>query len=219
MRHSPALPGRRRAPTARASLPALIGAALCLSTTSCGSDSTAPAGSPALAPPASSAAAPTASGTPGTSAAPASPALPAACAGASLTVTTSPWVGTAGHGGFALQFRNHSAAACTLTGYPGVAALTAAGRQAVQATRTLRGYQQGGLPPGATTPPTVMLAPGQTAAAGLEWIENPGPGQASCPAYPAILVTPPGTTTSARLPAPHLYLCRDLQIHPVTSRR
>jgi hypothetical protein len=67
-------------------------------------------------------------------------------------------------------------------------------------------------------PPTVALAPGQTAAAGLEWIENAGPGQARCPVYPAILVTPPNTTASTRLTAGHLNLCRDLQVHPVTTR-
>lgn len=136
---------------------------------------------------------------PGSPATRATSAAAAPCAGADLSVTRTAWVGTAGHGGFALLFRNDSTTACTLTGYPGVAALTATGRQAAQATRTLHGYQQGGLPPGVSMPPTVALAPGQSAAAGLEWIENAGPGQASCPVYPAILVTPPNTTASTRL--------------------
>ncbi len=192
---------------------ALAGAGLCVAAAGCASGGAAGPGPETSA---ASAPAPAASGTPA-SVTPAIAAAPAACAGADLTVTRSPWVGTAGHGGFTLLFRNDSAAACTLTGYPGVAALTAAGAQAAQAARTLRGYQQGGLPPGVTVPPTITLAPGQTAAAGLEWIENAGPGQATCPAYPAILVTPPDTTASTRIRADHLYLCRDLQVHPVTA--
>ena len=125
-----------------------------------------------------------------------------------------------GHGGLELLFRNDSGAPCTMTGYPGVAALTAAGRQAVQAHRTLRGYQ-GGLPYGVNVPPTVTLAPGQVSYAHVEWVEA---GGTSCPSYPAILVTPPNTTVSTRLNVagangPGFYLCASLEVHPVTSEK
>ncbi len=139
-----------------------------------------------------------------------------ACTDAELTVSTGPFAGTLGHGGFSVTLNNHSTTSCTLTGYPGVDALTATGQQAVQASRTLRGYQ-GGLPTGGNTPPVVTLEPGRSAVAGVEWIEVPTGSQTSCPSYPAILVTPPNTTGPTRLPAPHLYLCRDLEVHPVTS--
>jgi hypothetical protein len=128
-----------------------------------------------------------------------------------------------GHGGFELMFRNDSGATCTMTGYPGVAALTAAGRQAVQAYRTLRGYQ-GGLPPSVNVPPTVTLAPGHASYAHVEWVEAEVNGETSCPSYPAILVTPPNTTVSTRLKVAGangtgIYLCASLEVHPVTSEK
>lgn len=205
--------------------PALTCAALCMSTAACGSGSATASHQPSSAPPAVGAAS-----TPTSTASPASGSLgatspttpPAACPGIGLTVTRGSWIGTLGHGGFELRFHNHSRATCTMTGYPGVAALTVAGQQAVQAHRTLRGYQ-GGLPSGMTVPPTVTLAPGQTSYARVEWIENPVNSETSCPSYPAILVTPPNTTVSTRLKVSGasgngIYLCASLEVHPVTAK-
>ena len=140
-------------------------------------------------------------------------AAPSPCTGAGLAVTVGTWNGAGGHGSLPLVFRNMSGAACTLTGYPGVAALAANGRQAVQATRTLRGYS-GGLPNGTTDMPMLTLQPRDMARAVLEWLESPPPG-VTCLTYPAILVTPPNTTRSTRLPASHLSVCRNFQVHPV----
>jgi hypothetical protein len=122
-------------------------------------------------------------------------------------VTVGLNIGAGGHGGVVVSFTNISPAACTLHGYPQVAALDAAGRPVVKAAHTLLGYLYG-LRSGSRVP-TVTLKPGATAGAGLEWIENPAePGQSSCPTYHSVLVTPPNTVTSVQQPIAHLYLCR-----------
>jgi Protein of unknown function (DUF4232) len=143
------------------------------------------------------------------------PAGQATCTGADLIVTVGPWNGAGGHGSLPLRFRNTSAAACSITGYPGVAALSTDGREAVQAARTVRGYS-GGLPSGAGIP-VVSVPPGWTAMAVAEWIETPTTAGATCVSYPAVLVTPPNTTHSTRVSVSHLSVCRDLQVHPVQS--
>jgi hypothetical protein len=129
-------------------------------------------------------------------------------------VTVGLNIGAGGHGGVVVSFTNISPAACTLHGYPQVAALDAAGRPVVKAAHTLLGYLYG-LRSGSRVP-TVTLKPGATAGAGLEWIENPAePGQSSCPTYHSVLVTPPNTVTSVQQPIAHLYLCRDFEVHPI----
>jgi hypothetical protein len=112
-----------------------------------------------------------------------------------------------------LVFTNESQATCSLSGYPGVAGLDAQGVQVVQAQRTLNGYL-GGLPPGTTAPPTVSLAPGQTASAVVEGTDMPLGSATSCPSYPALLVTPPDLTDSVHLEAA-LPGCSPIQVHPV----
>lgn len=141
------------------------------------------------------------------------PSLPA-CTSAQLTVTAS-WVpGAGGHRGDTLHFTNRSGGACGLTGYPGVAVLGAGGEQLIQATRTLGGYLGGMRSEGPI--PVVQLAPGQGAAAMIEWIENPQEGQTTCPSYTSILVTPPNTYQSTELKlATRMYFCARLEIHPV----
>lgn len=140
----------------------------------------------------------------------------ASCSADQLTVTTGPWEGAGGHGGFPLLFTNRSTTSCTLVGYPGAAVLNSAGQQVMQAVRTPSGYE-GGLSPGTTTSPVITVPPGQTAAARLEWIENPqAPQQTSCPSYGSVIVTPPNTYRSTELHAPSpIYLCTGLEIHPV----
>lgn len=145
-----------------------------------------------------------------------SPSGAPSCTGGQLTLSTSAKTGAGGHGGYELYFNNSSAAPCTLTGYPSVAALTDGGQQSAHATETPRGYL-GGLPPGDSAIPVVTLQPGQSAAAGLEWIENPQNGETTCPDYHRILVTPPNTTNSVPLAVPQLFLCAYLEVHPVQA--
>jgi Protein of unknown function (DUF4232) len=118
-----------------------------------------------------------------------------------------------GHEDQVILFTNQSKSICTLSGYPGVAGLDAQGNQVVQAERTLDGYL-GGLQNDATTPPTVTLAPGQTASAIVEGTDNPVGSAISCPNYPALLVTPPNLTYSVRLTV-GLPGCSPIEVHPV----
>jgi len=118
-----------------------------------------------------------------------------------------------GHEGVVVLFRNTSAAACVLAGYPGVAALDATGRQVAQAERTPSGYL-GGMETGSTTPRAVTLGPGATASALVEGTDVPEGTATSCPTYAALLVTPPTSTRSQRLTA-SLPGCSPLQVHPV----
>ncbi|HTZ43756.1 MAG TPA: DUF4232 domain-containing protein [Jatrophihabitans sp.] len=221
-----------RAPTAVLAALAVVPLALLAGCQSGGGDAhigansgppviTSPAGSstPPSTPPASTTAASTTpASTTAAGGAPAStgpaPSGPAACAGSAISVREQPGQGAAGHLGVALYFTNVSAGTCTLTGYPGVALLTAAGHQAMQAERTPRGYLTSGLPAGSDRIPTVTLAPHETARAGLEWEDVPR-GDASCGDYPALLVTPPNTTRSTKLAVGGIHVCQKLQIHPV----
>jgi hypothetical protein len=89
------------------------------------------------------------------------------------------------HADAVVTFTNTGSASCRIQGYPGVAALNAAGKQIRQAARAT------GL-----KIPLVTLAPGQTASAEITG------NTASCtkPAsVPGLLVTAPGQRTSTRL--------------------
>ena len=136
-----------------------------------------------------------------------------ACTGSQIAVTPGQWGGATGHIGGAVLFRNTSRSTCSLYGYPGVAGLDSAGRQEVQATRSPRGFI-GGLPTPTSHPRTVVLAPGAVASAVVEGVDVPSGGATSCPSYPSILVTPPGTRSST-----HLNLavpgCGGIEVHPV----
>jgi hypothetical protein len=118
-----------------------------------------------------------------------------------------------GHQDQVILFTNRSQSTCSLSRYPGVAGLDSQGNQVVQAERTLSGYL-GGLLNGATTPPTVTLAPGQAASATVEGTDNPIGSATSCPLYPALLVTPPNFTESVRVSV-GLPGCSPLEVHPV----
>ncbi|MGO9875966.1 MAG: DUF4232 domain-containing protein [Acidimicrobiia bacterium] len=111
-----------------------------------------------------------------------------------------------------LRFENTKAPTCDLTGYPGVAGLDAAGRQVVQAARTLHGFI-----PGVQTgqrPPVVVLADGQSASGFVEGTDVPEGNDHACPTYPRLLVTPPNTTQSVRIDM-SMPGCSPVQVHPV----
>jgi hypothetical protein len=104
----------------------------------------------------------------------------------------------AGSIGQTILFTNISQSPCTMTGYPGVAALDAQGNQVVQARRELRGML-GGLQNSGTPLPVVTLLPGDPASAEVEGDDVPIGTETSCPVYPSFLVTPPGETYSATI--------------------
>jgi len=135
------------------------------------------------------------------------------CTFSQLSVSAGQAAAGVGHVGVPLVLRNVGASTCTLTGYPGVAALDAQGNQAAQAQRTPGGYL-GGLPAGTTVPIVVTLAPGQAASAMVEGTDVPTGTATSCPQYPALLVTPPNTTQSVRVTAA-LPGCSPIEVHPV----
>lgn len=139
------------------------------------------------------------------------------CTLSELAVTAGSTGAGLGHAGGPILFTNTGAAECSLYGYPGVAGLDAAGHQVVQARRTSSGYL-GGLQTGADRPPTVDLAPGQTASAFVEGTDVPygTPPPPSCPRYAGLLVTPPTATQSVRL-AMTLPGCSGLEVHPVLA--
>lgn len=121
-----------------------------------------------------------------------------------------------GHVALPLLFTNDGTATCTLSGYPGVAALDSSGAQVAQAQRTPQGYL-GGLEGYSGGPlPVVSLAPGQTASAMVEGTDNPAGTATSCVTYAALLVTAPDTTTSVRVDSA-LPGCSALEVHPVVE--
>lgn len=136
---------------------------------------------------------------------------PAPCANGDLATATGRASAGMGHVGVVLVFTNTSAHACTLFGYPGVAALDAAGRQVSQAVRTRSGYLGGSY-----ALRQVRLAPGGKASTVVEGSDVPSGDATSCPTYPQLLVTAPGLTrstpVSTRMPG-----CSPLQVHPVVA--
>ncbi|HVC14496.1 MAG TPA: DUF4232 domain-containing protein [Acidimicrobiales bacterium] len=135
------------------------------------------------------------------------------CTFADLSISHGQGGAGLGHEGGPLLFKNTGSSTCTLSGYPGVAALNATGQQVSQAQRSPNGYL-GGMETGSTAPPVVTLAPGATASALVEGTDVPEGTASSCPTYPALLVTPPTSTHSQRVTLP-LPGCSPLQIHPV----
>jgi len=134
----------------------------------------------------------------------------AACAAGQVSVSLGQGTAGLGHAGFTLLFTNTGTAPCALTGYPGAALVAAGGRQ-LQVRRTPNGYL-GGLSATAKANPVVRLAPRQAASALLEGLDSTSSG-GPCPAYDALLVTPPNSTVTSRL-ARTVSICRP-QVHPV----
>ena len=133
------------------------------------------------------------------------------CTGAQLKIGTGEGQGGAGHGGFPLEFRNTSGHACTLSGYPGLDAISKKGTVLVHAERTESGYLAG-APAGRT----VTVQPGQYASAFVEWVDMDSHGGA-CKNSHSIAVTAPNTYRTVHR-AIHVGRC-ELQVHPVTAGR
>lgn len=143
------------------------------------------------------------------------PSRSSQCAFSQLRVGAGSTQAAAGHVGVVLVFTNTARYTCTLAGYPGVAGLNDSGQQVLQATRTPQGYL-GGLGGGATSPPTVNLAGGQSASAIVEGTDIPASNSNTCPTYSGLLVTPPNLTQSARI-SNLISSCSGLQVHPVVT--
>jgi hypothetical protein len=113
-----------------------------------------------------------------------------------------------------LHFKNKlQAHSCTTYGYPGVAVLTAAGKQKYQAVRTPSGYA-GGLQSGRKAP-HITLKPGQEATAVIEAASR-RLGGTTCPSYGSILITAPNTYRSADR-ALRLFTCKSPDVHPLIA--
>lgn len=86
---------------------------------------------------------------------------------------------------------NTGSSACTVLGWPGVAALDGSGDQAYQAARA------------GSSGAKITLRPGAAAAGVLYAVTSLGPsgsGAPSCPSTPRLLVTPPNETHSTQVP-------------------
>ena len=159
-------------------------------------------------------------GTGGTSAAPTNAPIARGlpeCSGGQIKVTTASQGAAMSHSGLILIFTNTGNNTCSLTGYPGASLPDSTGTP-WNATRTMFGYMGGAQ--GYSTPPTVNLAPGNSASAVLEWASMPVGGgsadSADCPGLDSVhlLVTPPNTQATATFP-PLTSTCQEFQIHPV----
>jgi hypothetical protein len=107
------------------------------------------------------------------------------------------------HADSVITFTNVSSATCRTQGYPGVAALDAAGHQLKQAVRGRASTGQ---------LPLIVLAPGQAASAEITG------NTASCTTLTkiaAFLVTVPDQRTSTRLPGAHDFCLGTLGIGPL----
>jgi hypothetical protein len=145
---------------------------------------------------------------------PATAAAPARCPTAKLVI----WLGVPGGAAAGstfdtIEFTNLSGRACSLGGYPGVSAVSLAGRQlgkAASRDRTHRGR-------------LITLAPGSTASAVLQVEQALNYPRATCrPTHAAGLrVYPPGSTASKVVPFAFLACTRPgpvyLIIQPVRS--
>jgi hypothetical protein len=131
------------------------------------------------------------------------------CGNSSLAVTTTFGQGGAGHSWIALVYRNKSAQTCTVTGYPGVDAVTKGGHVLAHAKRTVSGYGGGG------TLRTVKIRPGGYASASVEWLNFNGSTGGDCRYSAAIDTIVANTSRVHRLPF-SVSVCQ-LQVHPTVA--
>jgi hypothetical protein len=144
----------------------------------------------------------------------------AACQASQLRVAAGKSGAAGGSAGQTILFTNIGQNACSLMGYPGVAALNAQGVQVAQAQRRMYGMF-GGVFVGTTTP-LATLQSGQTASAEIEGVDHPVGSATSCPVYLRFLVTPPGETHSVAIAAgfsggnqPGFFGCAPIIVNPV----
>jgi hypothetical protein len=168
--------------------------------------SAAPASSPASA-------AVTPTGSAAATSAPAAEAGPA-CTSAQVRISLTGTGAAAGQEGGFLTFTNHGSSACTLTGFPVVTAMTAAGTATDVRSGASIFFGGWNMP---NQRPVVSLAPGQSAYAALDDGDQPVGSATTCPPpYTKLQVAIPGgapATISAWLPAADAYLPGCLMIN------
>lgn len=141
----------------------------------------------------------------------------AACGNGQLSVQLTMPDASAGHRSLVLLFTNTGGSPCTVSGYPGAAVTNKAGHVALNAQRSLAGYEGG-----AARVSTVTLSPGGHVSDVIEWLDAPTDGQeptsANCPGVDGglLLITPPNTTKTSSFSAPQ-DLCADFSVHPVVA--
>lgn len=203
---------------------AVLLAAAALAVTACGGSKAKTATRPATQAPSTSAptstVAPTSSSSTNTAASSTTVAAPTttapsvpACATDGLRVSSGgPTDPGAGSVTYPLTFTNTATAPCTLSGFPGVSAVSGAGQQIGQpAARTSR------------APSVVVVQPGQSATAlvRVAQAQNYDPGTCGTPTPAAgFRVYPPGQTAGVVTPA-SLTVCSgaavQMQINPITG--
>lgn len=133
-----------------------------------------------------------------------------ACVAASVRITATLEQPASHNDAVLLSFINISSKPCRTFGYPGVAVLSATGKQKYQAIRTPSGYF-GGLLSGQA--PKFTLAPGQRAAALVQEGTTHANGD-FCPHASALLVTMPDDTASTHV-AVKVPDCGKVEINPI----
>ena len=125
----------------------------------------------------------------------------------------------AGHGTITFDFTDVAEHACTLHGYPG-AAVVDGSTTVLNAVRTLNGFR--GDDQWLTNVPVVVLQPGQTASAVLEWADdNDQPCYTS--GQGLLEVTAPNTTRTVTASSNTWKvggpggICSGFEIHPVVA--
>lgn len=145
------------------------------------------------------------------------------CRDADLAVGSKTAGAAAGHVGMFVTFINRSAHLCYLQGFPKAALVDASGKVLLQAQDTLNGMigaaVYGG--PSLTAAPYVVLNPGRTVIAVLEWgdvdPDQAVPGGCLVPHSSGVMVTPPGSTVATKLPSA-AYVCEAFQANPVINK-
>lgn len=134
-------------------------------------------------------------------------ALPAGCTFDELTASVAGPTAAAGTMGFTITFTNRGSRTCTISGYPGVAAVSPRGAEVMQAARAGDN----------SAPPVIRLSPRQAARASLQVNDNPccGNNPPPCPEVTALDITPPGATRTTRISVYHFSACRNFQVEPV----
>lgn len=134
---------------------------------------------------------------------------PRACADGSIHVSVGKQGAGLGNNFTVLLFRNVSAQACELRGYPGVTPYVRSER-GTPAKRTTTGYF------GNAKVRAVLLRPDHFASAMVNGSDTPTGHKRSCPTYTSLRVTPPNlyrsVTLETKIPA-----CARLSVEPVTS--
>lgn len=128
------------------------------------------------------------------------------CGNASLAVTGTNVESGAGHSWMSLIYRNTTTHSCTVTGYPGLDAISRTDHVLAHATRSQSGAERLS---------TVTIQPGRYASASVEWLNFNGRTSGPCRFSAAVNTIVANTTRVHRLPV-SVSVCQ-LQVHPTVA--